>query len=96
MANTNDRWLPATDAKTARQKLQRAFAIEFLCPIQSLTEFLGDDFSSDATEEAAEHFGVSHTAVETHLVNNGLLSSDILREHDNYFEFPYVIHPRSL
>ena len=96
MADTNDRWLPVTDAKTARQKMQRAFAIEFLCPIQSLTEFLGDDFSSDATEEAAEHFGVSHTAVETHLVNNGLLSSDVLREHDNYFEFPYVIHPRSL
>ncbi len=96
MADTNDRWLPVTDAKTARQKMQRAFAIEFLCPIQSLTEFLGDDFSSDATEEAAEHFGVSHTAVETHLVNNGLLSSDILREHDHYFEFPYVIHPRSL
>ena len=63
MADTNDRWLPVTDAKTARQKMQRAFAIEFLCPIQSLTEFLGDDFSSDATEEAAEHFGVSHTAV---------------------------------
>jgi hypothetical protein len=96
MADTNDRWLPATDAKTARQKMQRAFAIEFLCPIQSLTEFLDADFSSDATEEAAEHFGVSHTAVETHLVNNGLLSSDVLREHDNYFEFPYVIHPRSL
>jgi hypothetical protein len=96
MADANDRWLPATDAKTARQKMQRAFAIEFLCPIQSLTAFLGDDFSSDATEEAAEHFGVSHTAVETHLVNNGLLSSDVLREHDNYFEFPYVIHPRSL
>ena len=96
MADTNDRWLPATDAKTARQKMQRAFAIEFLCPIQSLTAFLGDDFSSDATEEAAEHFGVSHTAVETHLVNNGLLSSDVLREHDNDFEFPYVIHPRSL
>jgi len=96
MADTDDRWLPATDAKTARQKMQRAFAIEFLCPIQSLTAFLGDDFSSDATEEAAEHFGVSHTAVETHLVNNGLLSSDVLREHDNYFEFPYVIHPRSL
>jgi hypothetical protein len=96
MADTNDRWLPVTDAKTARQKMQRAFAIEFLCPIQSLTAFLGDDFSSDATEEAAEHFGVSHTAVETHLVNNGLLSSDVLREHDNYLEFPYVIHPRSL
>jgi hypothetical protein len=96
MADTEDRWLPATDAKTARQKMQRAFAIEFLCPIQSLTAFLGDDFSSDATEEAAEHFGVSHTAVETHLVNNGLLSSDVLCEHDNYFEFPYVIHPRSV
>jgi hypothetical protein len=93
MADTNDRWLPATNVQTARQKMQRAFASEFLCPIQSLTEFLGDDVSSDATEEAAEHFGVSQWAVETHLVNHGLLPSDVLREHDNYFAFPYVIHP---
>jgi hypothetical protein len=96
MAANDDRWLPATDAKTARQKMQRAFAIEFLCPIQSLTAFLGDDFSSDATEEAAEYFGVSYKAVETHLVNNRLLSADVLREHDNDFEFPYIIHPKSL
>ena len=96
MADSHDRWLPATDAKTARQKMQRAFAIEFLCPIQSLTAFLDGDFSSDATEEAAEHFGVSHTAVETHLVNNDLLSPEALRDHDSHFEFPYIIHPKSL
>jgi Zn-dependent peptidase ImmA (M78 family) len=96
MADSHDRWLPATDAKTARQKMQRAFAIEFLCPIQSLTAFLDGDFSSDATEEAAEHFGVSHTAVETHLVNNCLLSPEVLRDHDSHFEFPYIIHPKSL
>jgi hypothetical protein len=96
MAANDDRWLPATDAKTARQKMQRAFAIEFLCPIQSLTAFLGDDFSSDATEEAAEHFGVSYKAVETHLVNNHLLSVDVLHENDNVFEFPYPIPPNLL
>ena len=53
-------------------------------------------FPSDATEEAAEHFGVSHTAVETHLVNNDLLSPEALRDHDSHFEFPYIIHPKSL
>jgi len=66
-----ERWLPATDMKTARQKVQRAFAAEFLCPIATLEDFLDADLSPEAIEEAAEYFGVSELAVKSHLANHG-------------------------
>jgi hypothetical protein len=71
-----ERWLPATDAKTARQKTQRAFAAELLCPIDALTEYLESDYSSDdAINEAGEYFGISSLAIRSHLANNGLIGS---------------------
>lgn len=36
---------PATEAHTYRQKAQRAFAAELLCPYDALTDFLGTDCS---------------------------------------------------
>jgi len=69
-------WLPATDSKSSRQKIQRSFAAEFLCPIETLTDFLDGDYSPELVEEAAERFGVSELAVETQLVNHGLLSHE--------------------
>jgi len=69
----SDRWLPVTDAATARQKLQRAFAAEFLCPIESLKNYLGAEFLPEAFEEAAEHFGISERAITSHLANNHLI-----------------------
>jgi hypothetical protein len=72
-APAKDHWLPATDTKTARQKLQRAFAAEFLCPIATLREYLNGDLSDEAIEEASEYFNVSPLAVRSHLANNGLL-----------------------
>jgi hypothetical protein len=71
-----DVWLPATDSSTARQKVQRAFAAEFLCPIDALTEFLNGDFSPEAIEEAGEQFGVSELAVKSHLANHGQIPFD--------------------
>ena len=57
-----DALLPATRLKTERQKFQRAFAQEFLCPFDALNEHLGypdaemvDEF---AIHDAAEHFDV--------------------------------------
>jgi hypothetical protein len=73
VAPSEDRWLPSTDAKTARQKTQRAFAAEFLCPIDALVDYLKSDFSSEAVEEAGEFFGVSPLAVRSHLANNGYI-----------------------
>lgn len=89
-ANRDDMWLPVTDAKTARQKLQRAFAAEFLCPVQALEKFLSGDFSADAIERAAEHFGVAERAVKAQLVNNRLLPGNVLDDYGGGFDFPYI------
>jgi hypothetical protein len=72
-AGESDRWLPITDAATARQKLQRAFAAEFLCPIASLRSYLGDEFDPEAFEDAAEYFGISEMAIKSHLANHHLV-----------------------
>ncbi|UVW30714.1 ImmA/IrrE family metallo-endopeptidase [Massilia sp. H6] len=69
-------WLASTDLSTSRQKYQRAFAAEFLCPINSLQAFLEDDFSDDAIEDAVEHFGISPDTVRSLLANNNLLYRD--------------------
>ncbi|MBK7931692.1 MAG: hypothetical protein IPJ98_30700 [Bryobacterales bacterium] len=79
----SDRWLPVTDARTARQKMQRAFAAEFLCPIDSLREFLNDIFNPEAFEEASEHFGISEQAITSHLANNHLIPRSLLDEPHN-------------
>jgi len=73
LAADSDTWLPTTDLKTARQKSQRAFAAEFLCPIAAIEERLQGDFSEASIDEAGEHFGVSPLAVRSHLVNHGVL-----------------------
>ncbi|MCU0839527.1 MAG: hypothetical protein MUE49_12525 [Rhodospirillales bacterium] len=65
--------LPATRAYTYRQKLQRAFAAELLCPLDALKTQLDGDYSQDAIESAAQYFEVSPLTVRTHLVNNRLL-----------------------
>ena len=67
------RWLASTDLATSRQKYQRAFAAEFLCPIDALTSFLGGDFSSYAIEEAANEFNISEQTVTSLLLNNGYI-----------------------
>lgn len=67
-------WLVASDYGSFRQKRQRSFAAEFLCPINSLLEFLNKDFSDSMLEAAAEHFDVSEWTVRTTLVNNNVVS----------------------
>jgi hypothetical protein len=53
---TRGRLIPATRAYTYRQKLQRSFAGEFLCPFEALADILLGDFSAEAIEDAAVHF----------------------------------------
>ncbi|MEN8740859.1 MAG: hypothetical protein ABF308_13930 [Phaeobacter gallaeciensis] len=83
---TTEPWLVSADLSTARQKFQRAFAAEFLCPINSLVEFLSGDFSEGALETAANHFSVSERTVESLLMNNGYLP----RYSSNY-DMPYSL-----
>lgn len=71
---------PATGTYTYRQKMQRAFAGEFLCPIHSLLAFLNDDFSDEKQQDAAEHFNVSSFAVTARLVDNGYLDREELQD----------------
>lgn len=80
----HDRLFPATEAATYRQKLQRAFAAELLCPLDKLLERLDGDLGSDAIEEAAHYFEVSPLTVRTILVAHRLLERDAL-DHDDPF-----------
>ena len=73
-----ERLHPATRAETFRQRAQRAFAAELLCPYDSLCDFLRGDTSEMAREEAARRFRVSIRAVTTILVNKGDLARDYL------------------
>jgi len=76
----NDRWLPSTDAKTARQKIQRSFAAEFLCPIDAIKSYAGGDYSDDSIEDAANYFSVAPLAIQTQLVNNKTLPPSTINE----------------
>ena len=67
-------WLTNTDLRTSRQKYQRAFAAEFLCPVNSLKAYLENDYSESAIDDAAEYFQVSSQTVESILANNGLIT----------------------
>jgi hypothetical protein len=73
-APDEDVWLPSTSAATARQMAQRAFAAEFLMPIEDLKQVAGPDFDSEPIENAAEIFGVSPLAARSHLANNNLIA----------------------
>ncbi|MEI7731027.1 MAG: hypothetical protein WCO56_28025 [Verrucomicrobiota bacterium] len=80
---SQERLLPATRAKTSRQKFQRAFAQEFLCPVDALLEKIQttqpDEY--DITE-AADHFHVSPLMIRTTLVNKGELEREALAWRD--------------
>ena len=82
LVDTDDRLRPATGAATYRQKTQRAFAAELLCPVESLLDVLADDFSDDARVTAAERFGVSPLAVTAVLANNGFADWEEVRDPD--------------
>ena len=81
VAPSTETLLPGTDALTTRQRFQRAFAHEFLCPFKDLMEYLDTDRPySDAIERAADHFDVSKQMTGTTLVNNGILGRESITE----------------
>ncbi|GGJ88578.1 hypothetical protein GCM10007426_17340 [Alloalcanivorax dieselolei] len=69
-------WLVSSDLSTFRQKYQRAFAAELLCPIEGAKAFMQDDYSESSVEDAAEYFDVSTTAVTNLLASNNLIETD--------------------
>ena len=77
IAPAADRLLPATRCVTSRQKFQRAFAQEFLCPFDALRAHFGAETpSGDAMDDAARHFNVSPLMIQTILVNKGVLEPE--------------------
>ena len=83
----DDRLLPATKAYTYRQKLQRSFAAELLCPLEGIREFVGTsgieklsdrEYLSEIIPDLADHFSVSDWTVETILVNHGWIPREEL------------------
>ncbi len=74
------RLFPATRAHTYRQKLQRSFAAELLCPFEVLVNFLDGDFSEEARDDAAGHYNISERAVRAILVNHKLLDRQELED----------------
>lgn len=79
MAYSKDAVQALTDARTARQKFQRAAAQELLCPVEGLKERVTLPRPSDEElSTAADHFNVSLRVVTHTLVNKKLVSRDYL------------------
>lgn len=71
---------PATRSTTYRQKAQRAFAAELLCPISAVDEVLAGDYSMESQQDAAHHFNVSELTIRTQLANNDRISRSELSD----------------
>ena len=73
-AKETERLLPITESHTPRQQFQRAFATEFLCPVESLKDFVGNrPPDADLVVEAASRYEVSTMLIERAMINNELL-----------------------
>ena len=74
-----ERLSPATGASSYRQKLQRAFAAEFLCPIEYIDEISGKDYTPEKQRKVAKEFNVSEQVVSWQIWNhNRIRESSIL------------------
>ena len=74
-----DSLLPATSAGTSRQKFQRAFASEFLCPFRDLWDFFGEAVPDEENiDRAADYFEVSSWMIISSLANKGAIKHDAL------------------
>ena len=67
---------PATRAYSYRQKMQRAFAAELLCPFAAVDEMTRSDDSGERQRDVAERFNVSELTVRTQLVNRGRIDRE--------------------
>lgn len=65
---------PATGTSSYRQKLQRAFAAELLCPIEYIDEITGKDYSLEKQRDVADEFNVSEQVVSWQIWNNNRIS----------------------
>lgn len=76
----DERIIPATNTMTKRQKFQRAFAAEFLCPSVMIKErYSAFDQRSigKVIDEISSEYNVSEQVVRHHMVNRKVLSQDL-------------------
>ena len=77
----NDALGPLSTAKSGRQKFQRAFAQEFLCPFDDLRAYIpSDDPGDDDIHAAARHFHVSERLIQTTLVNHNVIDRETFEQ----------------
>ena len=69
---------PATRSFTYRQKAQRSFAAELLCPFNTALNMLQGDYSLEKQGDVAAYFDVSEITVRTQLVNHKILEREDL------------------
>ena len=65
---------PVTRSYTYRQKAQRAFAAELLCPRSAVKEMLDNDYSEENQERIADYFSVSPLIIANGLQNDEAVS----------------------
>ena len=63
---------PATSTSSYRQKVQRAFAAELLCPWDAAEPMLHAVVSEDDATDVANHFGVSPLLLMNRILDHGL------------------------
>lgn len=72
LTNATGQFSVAAESKTYRQKFQRAFAAELLCPTERLIDYLGNNINDEEKiVEAAKYFYVSEQVVENIIKNSG-------------------------
>ena len=73
----NDPLGPLSTAKSGRQKFQRAFAQEFLCPFADLRAYIPNEHpTDDDIHGAARYFHVSERLIQTTLVNHDVIDRE--------------------
>lgn len=81
-ADFNDRMMPVTNTMTSRQKFQRAFAAEFLCPSGMIQERYPDGIEQrsigQVVDEISREYNVSERVVLHHMENRQLLSRGLI------------------
>ncbi len=77
----NDALGPLSSAKSGRQKFQRAFAQEFLCPFDDLRAYIpNEDPADDDIHAAARHFHVSERLIQTTFVNHNVINRETFEQ----------------
>ena len=69
LVNNDESLQPVTSTHTYRQKIQRSFAAELLCPSDALSPLITGDSSEEAIEEVAARYRVSPMLVTRRLEN---------------------------